>query len=259
MGGGDQHGVGDTRAQPVDLQPVVVDGHSLDRETGADAEDGMEGERGILDGDGRPSQLSKCLGEDRERFGESAEDDDLVGMGAHCSRPTQVRGERDSELANTTRVAVAEQIVGRPVHCVADGREPRPARKRRTIGLAGPEVRAVAARRGRGLADRNRRVGRSRDARARTWFGDEDAFGDELLVRPDDSCPRPTQLGGQRSCRGQSRAARQLTGRNGVAKGSLQTGLATLAASGHDQELEQSGLPPSIQSGLVDQSTTSVP
>ncbi len=131
VGGGDQHALGDTRAKPIDLQAIVVDGHSLDRKTGASAEVGMEGERRILDGDGRASQLSKRLGEDREGLGEAAEDDDLVGMGADCARPTEVRGERDSELANATWVAVAEQVVSRRVHRVPDRREPRPARERR--------------------------------------------------------------------------------------------------------------------------------
>ncbi len=141
-------------------------------EPGTCAELGMEGERGVFDRDRVEPGRAQRLREHAQCLGEATEDDDVLGIGANGAGTAEIRGKSDAELAEATRVAVAEEVVGRGAEHAADRCRPLASRERPAVGLARPEVGVVAPSLGRraprcGFAERDQVQPRPRACRPR--------------------------------------------------------------------------------------------
>ena len=115
----------------------------------------------ILDRHARTAERPR---EQHEALRGARADDDRLRVGGDAAHAAQVLGQRPPQLGRAPSVGVAEGPVGRLADALAQRAQPRPARKRGQVGVAGKEVEPRRA--GLGLAGRHgdgaRRVGHER-------------------------------------------------------------------------------------------------
>ena len=90
---------------------------------------------GILDGERRVPGVEQLAGDEAEPVREAVADDHLIGVGDDPADPPEVVGDGDAQLAQATRVGVAEVAVGQRLQ--GGARRPQPRRPRERAESSG--------------------------------------------------------------------------------------------------------------------------
>ena len=198
VGGGDQHGpgLGPGEGRDIDAVGVHGDGHEVD--SGTSQQRQLTNAGRVLDGEHAVPVLGEQPDHDREAVRDTVGHDDLVRRGVGRPYPAEITGQLGAQGDHTGRVGIGEVAVRqRPQHMPGRG-EPPVARERREVGHPGPQVvRQVGTGPRPGQAGLRRwavRRGQRRHPGALATVRDQEARGDELLVRGDDDATGNDEL-----------------------------------------------------------------
>jgi hypothetical protein len=184
----------------VDACAAVVDRHRADGEAAVLDDLAMEAVPERLHRDRRRAPASQPDSNQLEPLGKSGADDDPARVDGDSAGPGEVPGQRDTELRDTTGIAVAERPIGRHREGAPGGGEPLRPGERREVRSSRTEVEPD-----RPLVTPTRRhfggrpVGPVGDPRPGTVTGDEPSLGDELGERIGDGVASDAELLGERA------------------------------------------------------------
>jgi hypothetical protein len=216
VGGGDQHdpGLGPGERRDVDAVGVHGDGHEVDPRAAQQRRLALAGR--VLDGEHAVPVLGEQPDQDREAVRDAARHDDLVRRRVGRPYPAEIPGQLRAQRDHPGRVGIGQVAVRQRPQYVPGRGEPSVARERREVWHAGPQVvRQVGAGRRKGRPIRRRRAvgrGQRRHPGALATVRDQEALGDELLVRGDDDATGHDELLREVAAGGQPRAGDQPPG-----------------------------------------------
>lgn len=216
MGRGDQDGLGRRRGEGRDVDAARVHGDGQELEPGAAQQRQLPDAGRVLDGEHAVAVLGQQPEQDREAVRDPVGHDDLVRRGVGRPDPAEIAGQLEPQRGHPARVRVRQVAVRDRAQHVAGRGQPAVARERGEVGYPWPQVvrqLGVRLRPGRpGTRRRAVRGGQRRHPGALAAVRDEEAFGDQLLVRRDDDAAGHDELLREITAGGQSGAGDQSPG-----------------------------------------------